>query len=164
MRLLFICCNDNNLFLFTELGNIVVVIVTNPIFILPWAHENLTVKFTMSNVDVCAIYMHIGCLNCPEHFRIVHGCCFTHTIWEMMHCMLGNKCMNNQQAISLKSRARCYAMLPTACNAFRPIPGLINCAGVTGRWKLLSYAQNVVRWLALFLKVGRSCLKVLSLF
>ena len=24
------------------------------------------VKFTMSNVDGCAIYMHIGCLNCPE--------------------------------------------------------------------------------------------------
>ena len=98
------------------------------------------------------------------HLRILHGCCFTHTIWEMMHCMLGKKCMNNRQTISLKSRARCYAMLPTACNAFQPIPGLINCSGVTGRWKLLSYAQNVVRWLALFLKVGRSCLKVLSLF
>ena len=27
-------------------------------------------------------------------------------------------------------------------DAFQPIPGLINCAGVTGRWGLLSYAQN----------------------
>ena len=43
----------------------VVVIVTNPMFILPWVHEKFTVKFTMSNVDGCAIYMHIGCLNCP---------------------------------------------------------------------------------------------------
>ena len=52
--------------LFTELGNIIVVIVTNPKFILPWVHEKFTVKFTMSNVDGCVIYMHIGCLNCPE--------------------------------------------------------------------------------------------------
>ena len=56
---------------FTELANIVVVIVTNPMFILPWVHEKFTVKFTMSNVDGCAIYMHIGCLNCPEKGAIV---------------------------------------------------------------------------------------------
>ena len=31
-----------------ELGNIV-VIVTNPRFILPWVHEKFTDKFTMSN-------------------------------------------------------------------------------------------------------------------
>jgi len=48
------------------LGNIVVVIVTNPMFILPWVHEKFTVKFTMSNVNGYTIYMHIGCLNCPE--------------------------------------------------------------------------------------------------
>ena len=66
MRLLLISCHNNKLFLFTELANIVVVIVTNPMFILPWVHEKFTVKFTMSNVDGCAIYMHIGCLNCPE--------------------------------------------------------------------------------------------------
>ena len=60
-QLLLISCHDK-LFLFKELGNIV-VIVTNPMFILPWVHE---VKFTMSNVDGCTIYMHIGCLNCPE--------------------------------------------------------------------------------------------------
>ena len=52
---------------FTELANIVVVIVTNPMFILSWVHEKFTVKFTMSNVDGCAIYMHIGHLNCPEY-------------------------------------------------------------------------------------------------
>ena len=34
-------------------------------FILPWVHEKFTVKFTMSYVDGCAIYIHIGCLNCP---------------------------------------------------------------------------------------------------
>ena len=34
--------------------------------VLPWVHEKFTVKFTMSIVDACAIYMHIGCLNCPE--------------------------------------------------------------------------------------------------
>ena len=64
--LLLISCHDNKLFLFTELGNIIVVIVTNPKFILPWVHEKFTVKFTMSNVDGYTIYMHIGCLNCPE--------------------------------------------------------------------------------------------------
>ena len=47
--------------------NIVVVTVPNPMFILPWVHEKFTVKFTMSNVDGCAIYMHIGRLNCPEY-------------------------------------------------------------------------------------------------
>ena len=35
---------------------------------------------------------------------------------------------------------------------FRPIPSLISCAGVTGRWLLLSHAQNAVMWLALFNK------------
>ena len=44
------------------MANIVVVIVTNPMFILPWVHEKFAVKFTMSNVDGCGIYMH----NCPE--------------------------------------------------------------------------------------------------
>ena len=29
------------------------------------------------------------------------------------------------------------------------IPGLISCTGVTGRWGLLSHAQNADRWLAL---------------
>ena len=55
-----------NCFLFTELGNIIDVIVTNPKFILPWVHVKFTVKFTISNVDGYTIYMHIGCLNCPE--------------------------------------------------------------------------------------------------
>ena len=64
-RLLLISCHNNKLFLFAELANIV-VIVPNPMFILPWVHEKFTVKFTMSNVDRCRIYIHIGCLNCPE--------------------------------------------------------------------------------------------------
>ena len=46
--------------------NIIFVIVTNPKFIRPWVHEKFTVKFTISNVDGYTIYMHIGCLNCPE--------------------------------------------------------------------------------------------------
>ena len=50
-QLLLISCHDNKLFLFTELGNINVVIVKNPKFILPWVHEKFTVNFTMSNVD-----------------------------------------------------------------------------------------------------------------
>ena len=33
---------------------------------------------------------------------------------------------------------------PTAQGAFQPIPDLISCAGVTGRWGLLSHAQNAV--------------------
>ena len=32
---------------------------------------------------------------------------------------------------------------------FKIIPGLFSCTGVTGRWGLLSHAQNVVRWLVL---------------
>ena len=34
------------MFSFTELGTIIVVIVTNPMFILPWVHEILTIEFT----------------------------------------------------------------------------------------------------------------------
>ena len=66
VRLLLISCHDNKLFSFTKLGNIIVVIVTNLKLILPWVHEKFTVKFNMSNVDGQTIYMHIGCLNCPE--------------------------------------------------------------------------------------------------
>ena len=40
-------------------------------------------------------------------------------------------------------------MLTTVQDTFRPIPGLISCAGVTGRWGLLTHAQNAVRWLVL---------------
>ena len=65
-RLLLISCHDSQLLSFTELGNFIVIIVTNPKFILPWVHEKFTVKFTMSNVDGYTVYMHIGCLNCPE--------------------------------------------------------------------------------------------------
>ena len=36
----------------------------------------------------------------------------------------------------------CYAKSPTIQDTFQPIPGLISCA----------YAQNVVRWLALFIR------------
>ena len=36
--LLLISCHDNK-FLFTELRSIIIVIVTNPMFILPWVHE-----------------------------------------------------------------------------------------------------------------------------
>ena len=65
MQLLLISCHDNKLLIFTELGNIV-VIVTNAMFILLCVLEKFTVRFTMSNVDGCALYVHIGCLNCPE--------------------------------------------------------------------------------------------------
>ena len=34
-------------------------------------------------------------------------------------------------------------------DTFRPIPGLISCTEVTGRWGLLYHALNAVRWLAL---------------
>ena len=73
-----ISCHDNKLFIFTELGNIIVVIVTNPKFILPWVHEKFTVKFTMSNVDGYTIYIHIGCLNCPENPLTLHDSAVLH--------------------------------------------------------------------------------------
>ena len=41
------------------MGDIVVVIVTNTMFILPWVHEKFTVKFTMLNVDGYTIYNNI---------------------------------------------------------------------------------------------------------
>ena len=37
---------------------------------MPWVHEKFTVKFTMSHVDGYTIYMHIGCLNCPENVNM----------------------------------------------------------------------------------------------
>ena len=45
-----------------------------------------------------------------------------------------------------KEQPRCYAKSPTVQDAFQPIPGLISCAGVTGRWGLLSHAQNAACW------------------
>ena len=38
-RLLLISCHDNKLFSFSEFRGMVVVIVTNPMFILPWVQE-----------------------------------------------------------------------------------------------------------------------------
>ena len=54
------------MFLFTELGNIVLVIVTTPMFILPWVGEKFTIKFT---IDGYTIYMYTGCLS-PEKPQI----------------------------------------------------------------------------------------------
>ena len=64
--MLLMLCTALKIVLFTELGKIVVIIVTNPMFLPPWVQEKFTVKFTMSNVDGNTIYMHIGCLNCSE--------------------------------------------------------------------------------------------------
>ena len=48
--------------------------------------------------------------------------------------------MNNQQTISLK-KIGLHVMLYKDTHH---TAGLISCAGVTGRWGLLSHAQNVV--------------------
>ena len=42
-----------------------------------------------------------------------------------------------------------YVKSLTVQNAFQSIPNLISCAGVTGRWELISHSQNAVRWLVL---------------
>jgi len=46
----------------------------------------------------------------------------------------------NEPHFPVKNRPRCYEKSPTAQDAFRPIPGLISCAAVTGRWGLLYHA------------------------
>ena len=48
----------------------------------------------------------------------------------------------NKSHLPKKNRPRCYAKSPNAWDAFQPIPGLISCTEVTGRWGLLSPAQN----------------------
>ena len=69
-------------------------------------------------------------------------------------------CMHEQSTnhTSLKNRpmTRCYAKSPTAQDAIWPIPGLISCTGVTGRWGLLSCAQNAARWLVLFKRLVKA--------
>ena len=49
-------------------------------------------------------------------------------------------CIHEQ--FSLKNRPRFCTTSPTAQDTFRPIPDLISCSGVTGRWGLLSLAQS----------------------
>ena len=52
---------------------IVIVIATNPMFILPWVHEKFTFKFTMSNVDGCTIaYTIITVGNFGKVFNLVN--------------------------------------------------------------------------------------------
>ena len=48
--LLLISFHDNKLFSFTELGSIIVVIVTNLMFILLWVHERFKVILFTSKV------------------------------------------------------------------------------------------------------------------
>ena len=55
-------------------------------------------------------------------------------------------CMNNQwTTFPYKKRPRCYVKSPTAQDVFRPIPGLINCTGVTGRWESNRYAHSKLK-------------------
>ena len=53
----------------------------------------------------------------------------------------------NEPHLSQKKPWR-SAKSSTVQDTLQPIPGLISCAGVTGRWGLLSHAQNEVRWLS----------------
>ena len=57
----------------------------------------------------------------------------------------GAQTINEPHLPEQKDRPRCYVKSSTAQNTFLPIPGLISCAGVTGRWELLFHAQNAVR-------------------
>ena len=60
-----------------------------------------------------------------------------------------------------KNMLRCYVKSPTV-HVFWPVPGLISCAGVIGRWGLLSCSQNAVRWLALSKRSVEAPLKHVS--
>ena len=67
--------------------------------------------------------------------RYIQSC--TVTSCEHFHKPEG-LCMNNQRTTSpLWNRPRCYAKLPTARDAFRPIPGLISCTGVYSVWDII---------------------------
>ena len=55
----------------------------------------------------------------------------------------------NEPHLPTKNSPRCCVKQTTVQDTFRPIPGIISCAGVTGRWGLLTHAQNAVRWLVL---------------
>ena len=50
-----------------------------------------------------------------------------------------------------KGRPRCKVIHRISQEALEPIPGLIGCTGVTGRWRLLSRTQNAVRRLVYIL-------------
>ena len=70
----------------------------------------------------------------------------------------------NEPHLPKKKRPRCYVKSPTAQDVFRLIPRLISYTGVTGRWGLLSHAQNAVSWLALSkTSISRSSSKAASL-
>ena len=78
-----------------------------------------------------------------QYRLIVRGAPHAHApyilkVWEQDY--RGSLCLHEQPTnrISLKkNRPRCYAKSPTAWDAFQPIPGLISCTEVTGRWRLL---------------------------
>ena len=59
------------------------------------------------------------------------------------------KYIGHEQSISLEIGLVSCNVIHCA-RRISAILGLISCAGVMGRWELLSHAQNAVRWLALF--------------
>ena len=82
-----------------------------------------------------------------------------HVVRAIRVCM--HKYEQSTNHISLKNWPRCYANPPAVLDVFRPLPGLISYAGVTGRWGLLSHAQNDVgRSRGMHLSIG----SLLSLF
>ena len=44
----------------------------NPMFILPWVHEKFTVKFTMSHVGRCIIYVYVAVCVEIEGYSVVY--------------------------------------------------------------------------------------------
>ena len=92
-----------------------------------WPGEDLGTRLTL--LDLCT---HV---NCNELlFTYIDMVPTLHVRVSTNHISLG---------------PRCYANLSTQQDAYWPIPGLISCAGMTGKWWPLSHAQNAVRWLAL---------------
>ena len=78
--------------------------------------------------------------------------CMNSLIYTHMHthtCTTSHMYTSKPHLPKKINRPRCYAKSPTAQDVFRPTPSLISYTGVIERWRLLSHAQNGVRWLAL---------------
>ena len=71
-----------------------------------------------------------------DHKRCVWAITLVYSAYSSMHTRgMHEQSMNH--IFLKKNRPRCYIKSPTAQEAFRPIPGLISCTGVTGRWGLI---------------------------
>ena len=85
------------------------------------------------------MHAHLTCHYSVEMYQYCNLLTSSHSPPTLTYSVIPHAWTINEPHLPYKTRW--YARSPTAQDMFRPIPGLISCTGVSGRWGLLYHAH-----------------------